>query len=97
MFFVTHFIFHVLLKVEGKKCDFFEWIDLEICSRSAEVILGLLRRIRTMEEDVETGAYELKKSEEKTEILARRIKQLSHEKASIKCWCRIMLISCILS
>ncbi|XP_074561889.1 uncharacterized protein LOC141818267 [Curcuma longa] len=71
-------------------CGFWTWIDDEICSRSTQVIPGLLRRINKLEADAksaENTMKELKTENDKLEAeLDKTKKIIRHIFVVIMCW-----------
>lgn len=51
--------------VKGKRCDFSEWLEPEMCDRALEVTRGILKKIRTMELELDINAIEKENLEKK--------------------------------
>ena len=64
---------------KGERCDFFKWLDPEMCSRLVEVIPWLLRHIGRTKHELELAVEGMKKIEEKSEKLKMSNQRLKAE------------------
>ena len=48
----------MFLHNKNLKCGFFEWLDPPMCSRSKQIIPGLLKKINRLENDTESLSIE---------------------------------------
>lgn len=81
-------------------CDFWDWIDGEMCRRSTEVIPGLLKRINTTEQQRDEMEDVLRKLETKPTMLKMKVREIEEElqrQRQIRKWLvRLLAISWIL-
>ena len=81
-------------------CDFWDWIDGEMCRRSIEVIPGLLRRVNATEQQRDELQTVLIKLESKAAKLKVKVKDMEHElvrQKHIRKWLvRLLVLSWIL-
>ncbi|XP_034200683.1 uncharacterized protein LOC117615666 [Prunus dulcis] len=56
-----------------------EWLDAPTCARGKELIPGLLRRMRAMEEDLKLIEEHKKEVEDKLKMVEREKKELEYE------------------
>ncbi|KAL6284787.1 hypothetical protein ACE6H2_015716 [Prunus campanulata] len=55
---------------------FFEWVDNETCPRGKQLIPGLLRRLRAMEEEGRANEEQLRSVEAKKKELQQKLKEI---------------------
>ncbi|XP_021825368.1 uncharacterized protein At4g04775 [Prunus avium] len=80
---------------------FFEWVDNETCPRGKQVVPGLLRRLRAMEEEGRAKEEQLRSVEAKKKDLQQKLKEMVQENKVLE-WGHgqrqlIMWVSLILS
>ncbi|KAL6268886.1 hypothetical protein ACE6H2_025797 [Prunus campanulata] len=80
---------------------FFEWVDNETCPRGKQVVPGLLRRLRAMEEEGRAKEEQFRSVKAKNKELQQKLKEMVQEKKVLK-WGHgqrqlIMWVSLILS
>ncbi|CAL2255855.1 unnamed protein product [Prunus armeniaca] len=59
---------------------YFEWVDNETCPRGKQVVPGLLRRLRAMEEEGRAKEEQLRAVEAKKKELQQKLKEMVQEK-----------------
>ena len=82
-------------------CRFWQWIDKEMCSRSTEIIPGLLKRINVAEQQRDAYEEEVRRQERKVAKLKVKVKELEKEIRSKKwvnkCLVRLFLLTWMLT
>ncbi|KAL6272754.1 hypothetical protein ACE6H2_023446 [Prunus campanulata] len=58
---------------------FFEWVEKETCARGKEILPGLLRRVRAMEDELRATAENFRKMEEEKNKLKQKLREEEEE------------------
>ncbi|GER25688.1 homeobox-leucine zipper family protein /lipid-binding START domain-containing protein [Striga asiatica] len=67
-------VLYIVMKNES--CNFFSWIDPLTCDRPEKIMLGLLKKMKSVERANENIKFENTKLEEKVEKLEEKIEKL---------------------